>query len=64
MARELAAVVEQDGRWFVAFAPQVPGANGQGRTREEAIRSLGEAVELIERDRCLDDAAHVAATTG
>jgi predicted RNase H-like HicB family nuclease len=51
MEHEFTAVIEQDEGWFVAFAPEVPGSNGQGRTREEALGSLGEAIALILEDR-------------
>ena len=29
------AVVQRDGKWFIAFCPEVPEANGQGKTREQ-----------------------------
>jgi len=29
----------------------VPGANGQGRTKDEALKSLSEAIRLILEDR-------------
>jgi predicted RNase H-like HicB family nuclease len=51
MRNEFTAIVEQDGEWFIAYSPEVPGANGQGRTSEEAIGSLGAAIELILQDR-------------
>lgn len=54
MQHEFTAVVERDEDWFVAFAPEVPGANGQGRTREEALESLAEAIALILEDRHAD----------
>ena len=47
MQHEFVAVIERDGEWFVAFAPEVPGANGQGHTREEALESLADAIALI-----------------
>ena len=31
----LTAEVRRDGEWFVAFCPEVPEANGQGRTQQE-----------------------------
>lgn len=31
--------------WIVAEAPEVPGATSQGRTEEEALRNIQEAVE-------------------
>ena len=51
MEHEFAAVVERDDAWFVAYAPEVPGANGQGRTRDEALDSLADAIALIFEDR-------------
>ncbi|MDZ4686155.1 MAG: type II toxin-antitoxin system HicB family antitoxin [Planctomycetaceae bacterium] len=44
-------IIERDGEWFVAFCPEVPGANGQGRTVEEARDSLTDAIALILQDR-------------
>ena len=51
MRNEFTAIVERDGEWFVAYCPEVPGANGQGRTEEEALESLREAIALILQDR-------------
>jgi len=45
------AVIEQDGDWYIAYCPEVPGANGQGRTVEECRASLYEAIALIEEDK-------------
>lgn len=47
MRNEFTAVIEADGDWFIAYCPEVPGANGQGRTVEEATRDLSEAIALI-----------------
>lgn len=44
---EFTAIVEQDGPWFVAYCAEVPGANGQGKTREECLANLREAIALI-----------------
>ena len=30
MRNEFTAVVERDQKWFIAYCPEVPGANGQG----------------------------------
>ena len=38
MRNEFTAVLERDGAWYIAYSPEIPGANGQGRTREEARR--------------------------
>jgi predicted RNase H-like HicB family nuclease len=47
MRNEFTAIVEQDGPWFIAYCAEVPGANGQGETREECLISLREAIVLI-----------------
>ena len=51
MHNEFTAIIERDGDWFVAYCPEIPGANGQGRTKDEAKKSLAEAIELILEDR-------------
>jgi predicted RNase H-like HicB family nuclease len=47
MKNEFTAVVERSGRWFIAYSPEVPGANGQGLTRKESLDSLREAIALV-----------------
>jgi predicted RNase H-like HicB family nuclease len=51
MRNEFTGIVERDGRWHIAYCPEIPGANGQGRTKAEALRSLGGAIALILDDR-------------
>ena len=51
MHNEFTAVVERDGVWYIAYSPEVPGANGQGRTKAECLQSLSEAIQLILDDR-------------
>lgn len=51
MPNEFTAIIEKDGAWYIAYCPEIPGANGQGRTRDEARQNLGEAIALILRDR-------------
>lgn len=51
MRNEFTAVIEQDGDWFIAYSLEVPEANGQGRTKQEAISSLRDAIALILEDR-------------
>jgi predicted RNase H-like HicB family nuclease len=55
MTNKFTAIIEQDGEWFIAYCPEVTGANGQGKTPEEAKASLASAVKLILKDR-LEDA--------
>ncbi len=51
MPNEFTAVIERDGEWYIAYCPEIPGANGQGKTKDEARESLAEAIELILQDR-------------
>ena len=51
MRNEFTAIVERAEGWFIAYSPEVPGANGQGRTKEESLASLREAIKLILDDR-------------
>ena len=55
MHNEFTAVIEKDDAWFIAYCPEIPGANGQGRTKKECLESLSEAIALILEDR-RDDA--------
>jgi predicted RNase H-like HicB family nuclease len=54
MRNEFTAIIEKDGDWFIAYSPEVPGANGQGRTKSAARRSLAGAIQLILEDRRKD----------
>ncbi|MEZ5317051.1 MAG: type II toxin-antitoxin system HicB family antitoxin [Vicinamibacterales bacterium] len=54
MHNEFTAVFERDGDWAVAYCPEIPGANGQGRTKDEARSSLAAAIALILEDRRAD----------
>jgi predicted RNase H-like HicB family nuclease len=51
MQYEFTAIIEQDGDWFVAHCLEIPGANGQGHTKEECRRNLADAISLILKDR-------------
>ncbi|HKF47351.1 MAG TPA: type II toxin-antitoxin system HicB family antitoxin [Terracidiphilus sp.] len=51
MRNEFTAVIERDGDWFVAWSPEIPGANGQGHSLEECKDSLSAAIQLILEDR-------------
>ncbi len=55
MRSRFTAIIEQDEGWYIAYCPEIPGANGQGRTIEECRINLAAAIELILEDR-LDDA--------
>ena len=47
MRNEFTAIVERDGDWYIAYCAEVPGANGQGRTREDCLANLKEAIQLM-----------------
>jgi predicted RNase H-like HicB family nuclease len=51
MRNEFTSVIERDGDWYVAWSPEIPGANGQGHTVDECRQSLSEAIRLILDDR-------------
>lgn len=55
MKAEFTAVIEvapEGGYW--AICPEVPGANGQGETIDDAKDDLRKAIELIFEDRKAD----------
>ena len=54
MRNEFTAIIERDGKWFVAWCPEVFGANGQGRTAVAAKKDLVAAIKLVLVDRCRD----------
>lgn len=51
MRNEFTAVIERDGEWYIAYCPEIPGANGQGRSKDEARDNVAEAIALILKDR-------------
>jgi predicted RNase H-like HicB family nuclease len=55
MKAEFTAIIEpapEGGFW--AICPEIPGANGQGETIEDAKNNLREAIELLLEDRKAD----------
>jgi len=54
MESKFTAIIEKDGEWYIAYCPEIPGANGQGKTAEEAKESLASAISLILEDRLQD----------
>ncbi|MBN1761935.1 MAG: type II toxin-antitoxin system HicB family antitoxin [Methanomicrobia archaeon] len=47
MENSFTAVFQKTDKWWVAFVEELPGANTQGKTIDEARENLKEAVELI-----------------
>ena len=59
MRNRYTAVVQRDGKWFIAFCPEVPEANGQGKTRADCLESLAAAIDLVlehKREQGLENA--------
>jgi len=54
MENKFTAIIEKDGKWYIAYCPEIPGANGQGKTIDEAKKSLSAAISLILEDRRQD----------
>ncbi len=54
MHNEFTAIIEKDEKWYIGYCPEIPGANGQGRTVEHCRQSLAEAISLILEDRRQD----------
>ena len=47
MQNEFTAVIERDGDWYISYCPEIPEANGQGRTKDAARENLAEAIALV-----------------
>lgn len=52
MAATYSAVIQQEGAWWIGWVEEVPGVNSQGRSREELLDNLREALaEALEMNR-------------
>ncbi len=47
MEHRFTAIFQNEGEWWIGYIEELPGANTQGRTLDEARRNLKEAVTLI-----------------
>ena len=47
MESRFTAVFQKEGKWWIGFVEELPGANTQGRTLEETRQNLKEAAALI-----------------
>ena len=48
---EFTAIIERDDEWYIGYCPEIPGANGQGKSVEECKENLADAIALILQDR-------------
>ena len=62
MAASYTAVIQQDGEWWIGWVEEVPGVNSQGRTRDELLDNLRDALqEALEMNRAEARAAATGA---
>ncbi len=47
MENHFTAVFEKNGDWWIGYVEELPGANTQGETLEEARENLKEAVSMV-----------------
>ena len=43
---EFTAIIAQDEDWYIAFCLEISAANGQGKTRGDALANLAESILL------------------
>ena len=62
MSTSYTAVVQQHGEWWIGWVEEVPGVNSQGKTREELLDNLRDALEeALEMNRAEARAAATGA---
>jgi predicted RNase H-like HicB family nuclease len=47
MQATFTAVFKQEGKWWIAYVEELPGANTQGNTLDEARENLKESITLV-----------------
>lgn len=47
MENQYTAVFERDGKWWIGYVEELPGANTQGETLDEARENLKEAIQMV-----------------
>jgi len=58
MAKKFSAIYTKEGEWWAAYVAEVPGANAQGITLDEARENLRDALSMVlEENPELADAA-------
>lgn len=45
MRADFTAVIPQDGEWWIGWVAGIPGVNSQGKTRDELLDNLRDALE-------------------
>jgi predicted RNase H-like HicB family nuclease len=63
---QFTAVIEQGEKYLIATCPEVPEAHGQGTTRDEALKDLGDSIQSVleyRREEALAQASRNAERT-
>ena len=56
MTRVYAAVIQQDGAWWIGWVKEIPGVNSQAKTRGKLINNLKSALlEALEMNQAEAD---------
>ncbi len=63
MSNEFTALIEKHDDWYIGSCPEIPEANGQGRTVEDCRQNLAEAIALVLLDRREDALREASADT-
>jgi predicted RNase H-like HicB family nuclease len=58
MKLQFTAIIEKGGKYLVASCPELPEANGQGRTRATALRDLAASIQSVLDHRRQEALAH------
>lgn len=51
VCNQFTVFVERTENWYIANCLEIPGANGQGKTREDVLENLAEAILLLREIR-------------
>ena len=52
MAANYTALIQQHAEWWIGWVEELPGVNSQGKTREELLENLRDALdEALEMNR-------------
>ena len=52
MTQTYTAVIQQDGGWWIGWIQEIPGVNGQERTKDELLETLRiTLLEMLEYNR-------------
>ena len=52
MSATYTAAIQYTGEWWIGWVEEIPGVNSQGKTREELLENLRDALaEMLEMNR-------------